>query len=53
MRTTGTSLFLARDERNRGKVYSNGTITMNYNSNFYSVKIPMVLSRLRTTELND
>ena len=46
-------LFLARDERNRGKVYSNAKITINYNSNFYSVKIPIVLSHLHNTELND
>ena len=46
-------LFLARVERNRGKVYSNAKITINYNSNFYSVKIPIVLSRLHNTELND
>ena len=55
MRTTGTCFLPELKETVERSIQMEQLqlITMNYNSNFYSVKIPMVLSRLRTTELND
>ena len=55
MRTTGTCFLPEMKETVERSIQMQKLqlITINYNSNFYSVKIPIVLSHLHNTELND